>query len=160
MKTYRSLLLLLVVLALSSFSGAAPPNIVVILADDMGVGDVSHTTGRALTPNIDRLASEGMRFTDAHSSSSVCTPTRYSILTGRYNWRTRLKKSVFFNPHDRPLIGEGETTVASFLKANGYQTGCVGKWHLGIGWQFIEGYQAPADKKGNRDGTSTTRSRP
>lgn len=142
--------LLAVFIAACGFANAAPPNIVFILADDMGIGDVSHTTGRASTPNIDRLASEGMRFTDAHSSSSVCTPTRYSVLTGRYNWRTRLKKSVFFNPHDRPLIGAGETTVASFLKAHGYQTGCIGKWHLGIGWQFIEGYQPPPDKKGQQ----------
>ncbi len=126
---------------------AESPNIIFILADDMGVGDVSHTTGKAQTPNIDGLAEKGMRFTDAHSSSSVCTPTRYSVLTGRYNWRTRLKKSVFFNPHDKPLIGEGETTVASFLKSNGYQTACVGKWHLGIGWQFLENYKPDPEKK-------------
>jgi len=126
---------------------AESPNIIFILADDMGIGDVSHTTGKAQTPNIDGLAEKGMRFTDAHSSSSVCTPTRYSVLTGRYNWRTRLKKSVFFNPHDKPLIGEGETTVASFLKSNGYQTACVGKWHLGIGWQFLENYKPDPEKK-------------
>ncbi|MGI9244212.1 MAG: sulfatase-like hydrolase/transferase [Verrucomicrobiales bacterium] len=128
-------------------SGVRGPNIVFILADDMGIGDVSHTTGRAATPNIDRLAKEGMRFTDAHSSSAVCTPTRYSVLTGRYNWRTRLKKSVFFDPHDRPLIEPGETTVASYLKSNGYRTACVGKWHLGIGWQFLEDFKADPKKK-------------
>ena len=108
----------------------------------MGIGDVSHTTGKAATPFIDQLAKEGMRFTDAHSSSAVCTPTRYSVLTGRYNWRTRLKRSVFFNPHDKPLIKADETTVASFLKSNGYNTACVGKWHLGIGWQFLEDFKA------------------
>ena len=145
---------------LASFPlAAAPPNIVFILADDMGVGDVSHTTGKAATPHIDRLAREGMRFTDAHSSSAVCTPTRYSVLTGRYNWRTRLKKSVFFNPHDKPLIKEGETTVASFLKANGYRTACVGKWHLGIGWQFLEDYQ-PDPKKKKQQGWDIDYSKP
>lgn len=126
------------------------PNIVFILADDMGIGDVSHTTGKAATPHIDLLAKQGMRFTDAHSSSAVCTPTRYSVLTGRYNWRTRLKKSVFFNPHDKPLIKPGETTVASLLKANGYQTACIGKWHLGIGWQFLDDYKPDPKKKGQQ----------
>ena len=127
---------------------AEKPNIIFILADDMGIGDVSHTTGKAATPHIDRLAKEGMRFTDAHTSSSVCTPTRYSVLTGRYNWRTRLKKSVFFNPHDKPLIEKDELTVASLLKANGYHTGMVGKWHLGIGWQFKENFKPLPGKKG------------
>ena len=129
-------LALLLLLAISS--SAQSPNIVFILADDMGIGDVSHHGGLAPTPAIDRLAKEGMRFTDAHSTSSVCTPTRYGVLTGRYNWRTRLKKSVFFNPHDKPLIEAGEVTVASLLKEQGYNTACVGKWHLGIGWQFLE----------------------
>lgn len=124
------------------------PNIVFILADDMGVGDVSHNGGKAATPFIDQLAAEGMRFTDAHSSSAVCTPTRYSCLTGRYNWRTRLKKSVFFNPHDRPLIEPGESTLGSILQSKGYHTACIGKWHLGIGWQFIENFKLPKEKKG------------
>ncbi|MEM7145212.1 MAG: arylsulfatase [Verrucomicrobiota bacterium] len=126
------------VILVGATGAAERPNIVFILADDMGVGDVSHTTGLAPTPHIDRLAAEGMRFTDAHTTSSVCTPTRYGVLTGRYNWRTRLKKGVFFSPHDAPLIETGETTVASLLQEQGYETGCVGKWHLGIGWQFKE----------------------
>ncbi len=127
---------------------ADKPNIIFILADDMGVGDVSHTTGLAATPNLDRLAAEGMRFTDAHTSSSVCTPSRYSLLTGRYNWRTRLEKSVFFKPEDAPLIEPGEPTVASLLHDNGYHTAMVGKWHLGIGWQFIPGFKpAPGKEK-------------
>ena len=79
------------------------PNIIFILADDQGYGDVSHAGGLAETPNIDKLAKQGMRFTDAHTTSSVCTPTRYSILTGRYNWRSPLKRSVLFGL-DKPLI--------------------------------------------------------
>lgn len=140
----------LTALALCNLASLAAerPNIIFILADDMGIGDVSHTTGKAATPAIDRLAAEGMRFTDAHTSSAVCTPTRYSVLTGRYNWRTRLKKSVFFNPHDKPLIKEGETTVASMLKEKGYHTACIGKWHLGIGWQFQKDYKKEKGHKG------------
>ncbi|MDX1679668.1 MAG: arylsulfatase [Akkermansiaceae bacterium] len=115
---------------------AGPPNLVFILADDQGVGDVSHTGGLAATPHIDRLAEEGMRFTDAHTTSSVCTPTRYSILTGRYNWRSPLKKSVTWGLSE-PLIPEDRMTVASMLKAQGYRTGIVGKWHLGLGWHKL-----------------------
>ena len=160
MCTCRTALVSFAILISSLAPGAAEsPNIVFILADDMGVGDVSHTTGKAATPHIDQLAEQGVRFTDAHSSSAVCTPTRYSVLTGRYNWRTRLKKSVFFNPHDKPLIKEGETTVASFLKANGYQTACVGKWHLGIGWQFIDGFE-PDPKKKQEQGWDIDYSKP
>jgi len=114
------------------------PNIVYILADDWGYGDLSHAGGKASTPHCDRLATEGLRFTDAHTSSSVCTPTRYGILTGRYNWRSRLKKSVFFDPHDQPLIPASRPTVASLLKKQGYHTACIGKWHLGIGWEFLQ----------------------
>ncbi len=114
------------------------PNIVYILADDLGYGDLSHAGGKAPTPHCDRLAREGMRFSDAHTSSSVCTPTRYGILTGRYNWRSRLKSSVFFDPHDVPLIPASRPTVASLLKQQGYHTACIGKWHLGIGWKFLD----------------------
>jgi arylsulfatase A-like enzyme len=117
-------------------SATSKPNIVFILADDMGYGDVSHTGGLAPTPHIDRLRAEGMRFTDAHTTSSVCTPTRYGILTGRYNWRSPLKKSVLFGL-DSPLLSESRTTVASFLRGQGYRTGVVGKWHLGLGWQKL-----------------------
>jgi len=124
------------------------PNIVFIFADDMGIGDVSHTTGKAATPHLDRLAKEGMRFTDAHTSSSVCTPSRYSLLTGRYNWRTTLARSVFMSPTKTPLIKKDETTVASLLKTKGYHTACIGKWHLGIGWQLLEKDQKVEGQQG------------
>lgn len=111
------------------------PNIVYILADDLGYGDVSclNTDSKIQTPNIDSIAKGGMIFTDAHSGSAVCTPTRYGILTGRYCWRSRLKSGVLmgYSPH---LIEQGRTTVASMLKNLGYHTGCIGKWHLGWNW--------------------------
>lgn len=109
------------------------PNIVYILADDLGVGDVRclNPAGKFATPNLDKLASQGMIFTDAHSSSAVCTPSRYTILTGRYNWRSRLQASVF-GGYDAPLIKASQTTVPSLLKKAGYHTACIGKWHLGM----------------------------
>ena len=115
------------------------PHIVYILADDLGYGDVSsYNPGCAWeTPSIDRIATEGVRFTDAHSGSSVCSPTRYGVLTGRYSWRTRLKKGVLWS-WDPPLIGEDEFTVARLLLDEGYHTACIGKWHLGLGWQFLD----------------------
>lgn len=112
------------------------PNIVYILADDMGYGDLSSLNPESgiQTPNMDSIVKEGIYFTDAHSNSAVCTPTRYGILTGRYAWRSRLKEGVLWG-YDPPLIEEDRTTVASFLKTNGYHTACIGKWHLGLGWQ-------------------------
>ncbi len=111
------------------------PNIVYILADDMGFGDVAayNAEAKVKTPNIDRLTKEGMRFTDAHTTSSVCTPSRYSILTGRYPWRSRLSVGVL-RGYSRTLIDEGQPTVASLLKTRSYHTGVVGKWHLGLDW--------------------------
>ena len=111
------------------------PNIIYVLADDMGYGDVSclNENSKIRTTHLDRLAAEGMRFRDAHASSAVCTPSRYSILTGRYNWRSRLKQGVTFG-YDRPVIEPGRMTVASLLKEHGYTTGCVGKWRLGWTW--------------------------
>jgi len=115
---------------------AAPtptPNIVLILADDLGWGDLGcyNPDSRIPTPHLDRLASEGLRFRDAHSPSAVCTPTRYGVLTGRYAWRSRLKQGVLWG-YSPPLIESGRTTVASFLRSHGYRTACIGKWHLGL----------------------------
>ena len=112
------------------------PNIVYILADDMGYGDVSALNEQAAwqTPNIDRLAEEGMVFTDAHSGSAVCTPTRYGILTGRYSWRSSLKSGVTWS-WDDAIIESDRPTVGSFLQSQEYATACIGKWHLGLGWQ-------------------------
>ncbi len=114
-------------------SQAPPPNIVYILADDLGYGDVKclNPRGKIATPNLDRLAASGMTFTDAHSSSSVCTPTRYSILTGRYNWRSRLQSGVL-GGFSKPLIDRERLTVPALLKQHGYATACIGKWHLGM----------------------------
>ena len=115
---------------------AAPkPNIVYILADDLGYGDIGcyNPASKIPTPNIDRLAKEGVRFRDAHSPSAVCTPTRYGLLTGRYAWRTRLQRNVI-GPFALPLIAEKQLTVAELLRGQGYATACIGKWHLGWGW--------------------------
>jgi arylsulfatase A-like enzyme len=116
------------------------PNIVYIIADDMGFGDPGcfNPDSKIPTPHMDRLALEGMRFTDAHSGSAVCTPTRYGILTGRYAWRSRLKAHVLWG-YSPPLIEPGRMTVASLLGDQGYHTGCVGKWHLGLGWATTDG---------------------
>ncbi len=117
------------------------PNIIYILADDLGYGDVhalNPEKGKIPTPHMDRLAAEGMVFTDAHSSSSVCTPTRYGILTGRYNWRTRLQSGVLFG-FDQPLIAPDRLTVAGLLKEQGYTTAIIGKWHLGLGLNKPDG---------------------
>lgn len=128
------------------------PNIVYILADDMGYGDVAANNAEAKvkTPNIDRLTKEGMRFTDAHTTSSVCTPSRYSILTGRYPWRSRLSVGVL-RGYSRTLIDEGQPTVASMLKTKSYHTGVVGKWHLGMDWVPKEAYQDSLKPEFNKD---------
>jgi len=111
------------------------PNIIYVLADDLGYGDIKafNPNGKIKTPYLDKLAAEGMKFTDAHTSSAVCTPTRYGIITGRYNWRSRLKNGVLTGTSNA-LIPQSRTTVASFLKKNGYHTGFIGKWHLGWDW--------------------------
>ena len=127
------------------------PNIIYILADDMGYGDVSWLNENAgfKTPNLDRLGSEGLSFTDAHATSAVCTPSRYSLLTGRYNWRSSLKKDVL-RGYDLPLIEGGRTTIGSYLQDKGYKTACIGKWHLGMQWPL----------KDLRDKTSVDFSKP
>ncbi len=115
------------------------PNIIYILADDWGYGDVSclNSESKIKTPHTDKIAREGMIFSDAHSNSAVCTPTRYGILTGRYSWRSDLKNGVLWG-HDKLLIEKNRVTVASFLKENGYNTAYIGKWHLGLDWQTTD----------------------
>jgi arylsulfatase A-like enzyme len=110
------------------------PNIVYILCDDLGYGDIhafNPGRGKILTPNVDRLTSQGMSFTDTHSASSVCTPSRYGILTGRYAWRTRLQSDVLYGSSP-PLIAADRLTVAELLRRHGYATMAIGKWHLGL----------------------------
>ncbi len=111
------------------------PNVIYILADDLGYGDLQglNPDSKIPTPNMDKVIKQGVHFTDAHSNSAVCTPTRYGVLTGRYAFRTRLKDGVLWG-YSPSLIEEGRMTVASFLKDNGYHTACIGKWHLGLDW--------------------------
>jgi len=125
---------ILCVLCGSTFA-AERPNIVVILADDMGYGDVQalNPESKIPTPHLNQLAADGMTFTDAHTPSAVCTPTRYGLLNGRYCWRTRLKSGVL-NGYGEPLMKTSRQTIADFLAEQGYHTGIVGKWHLGLGF--------------------------
>lgn len=135
----------------------ALPNIVIIYADDMGYGDLNsqNPDSKIPTPNLDQLANEGMRFTDAHSVSTVCSPSRYSLLTGRYHWRGHLKSGIV-RPWGDPAIEDGRLTLASMLKEKGYQTAAIGKWHLGMKYPFKYGVgQNDPEKKGWRDGEST-----
>ena len=115
------------------------PNIVLILADDLGFGDLScnNTNSKIITPHLDRLAAGGMNFLDAHSPSGVCTPTRYGVLTGRYCWRTSLKRGVL-GLASPPLIDEKRLTLPGMLAKKGYATGAFGKWHLGRSWPLLD----------------------
>ena len=140
--------ILALALMLAGLNAAEKPNIIVILADDQGFGDLAanNPQSKIATPNLDALAKGGLRFTDGHTSSGVCTPTRYSLLTGRYHWRTRLQSGVLggFSP---PLIAKDRLTVAGMLKQQGYATGCFGKWHLGMSFPLKNG--GVADDGGN-----------
>lgn len=151
--TLFSILFATGVLAFSAYATgeqAAPdglperPNILLILADDLGYGDPGsyNNASQIPTPHIDRLARQGIRFTDAHTPSSVCTPTRYGLLTGRYAWRTHLDQGVLLG-YDPLLIDTSRVTLASLLKAQGYRTGGVGKWHLGLGDEERTDYGEP-----------------
>jgi len=155
--TYENLILLSLSLKLfagCSSSGNKPampdqknPNIIFIMADDMGFGDVGCYNSESLipTPNMDLLASQGIRLTDAHSPAALSTPSRYGLLTGRYCWRTRVKEGVILGYDEAPLIEKGRPTIASILRESGYSTACVGKWHLGMTWETKNGYQIQND---------------
>ncbi len=119
------------------------PNVIYILADDLGYGDLSsyNSESKINTPYLNKLADEGMRFTDMHSTSSVCTPTRYSILTGEYAWRTPLKKGVLWS-YGPLMIGENQETLPKLFKRMGYQTAVIGKWHLGLDWVLKTPYDS------------------
>ena len=124
-----------VALLAAALGRADRPNFVVILADDLGFGDVGYLNpeSRIPTPNLDSLAAQGIAFTDAHTPSGVCTPTRYGLITGRYAWRTRLKSGVL-NGYGEPLLAPDRETIGTFLGSNGYRTAVIGKWHLGLGF--------------------------
>jgi len=111
------------------------PNIVIIYADDMGYGDLNcqNPNSKIPTPNLDKLASEGMRFTDAHSSSGICSPSRFALLTGTYHWR---RQHGIVGAFGKPFFKDSDITLPQVLKTQGYTSACIGKWHLGWDWEF------------------------
>lgn len=125
------------------------PNIVIIYADDLGYGDLSCLSAESKipTPNLDKLASEGMHFTDAHSSSGICSPSRYALLTGNYHWR---RQHGIVNAFGEPFFKKGEFTMASMLKSQGYHTAAIGKWHLGWDWNSVKKTGAKEKKAGKK----------
>jgi arylsulfatase A len=129
----------LILFGMASAAVADSPNIVIVLADDLGFGDLScnNADSKIETPVLDQLSREGINLTDAHSPSGVCTPTRYGLLTGRYCWRTQLKRGVLRDGAS-PLIERDRLTIAAMLAEKGYATGHFGKWHLGRSWNLIE----------------------
>lgn len=128
---------------------AQKPNIVIIYADDLGFGDLScqNPESKIITPHLDKLASEGMRFTDAHSSSGICSPSRYALLTGNYHWR---RQHGIVNSFGSPFFKEGEFTIATMLKSQGYSTAAIGKWHLGWNWDAVKKPGAKPVKQGKK----------
>lgn len=129
-----------------SAAKSASPNVILILADDLGYGDISayNPQSKIQTPNIDRLAKSGTSFTDAHSVSALSTPSRYGLLTGRYPWRTTLKEGVL-NGYSPAMITPDRRTIAQMFSDRGYSTACIGKWHLGWGWQKCADAQSDKD---------------
>jgi arylsulfatase A len=143
-------LLSLMVLSLTTLCGAAEkPNIVILYADDMGYGDLAaqNPNSKIPTPFLDQLAAQGLRLTDGHSSSGICTPSRYALLTGRFHWR---KFHGIVNSFGPPSFDDSELTLPEMAKSVGYKTACIGKWHLGWNWDAIRKPDAKEDgKKGN-----------
>lgn len=139
----------LITLAASFCTAADRPNIVIIYADDMGYGDlaIQNTESKIATPYLDRLAREGLRFTDAHSSSGICTPSRYALLTGRYHWR---KFHSIVNSWGDSVFADERLTLPEMLRAKGYTTACIGKWHLGFNWSAIRKPDAKQISTGRR----------
>jgi arylsulfatase A-like enzyme len=124
----------------SSFAAAQRPNFLIILADDLGYGDMQANNpqrGKIPTPHMDSLAAQGMRFTDGHTSSGCCSPTRYTLLTGRYHWRSRLQQGIVqvWGP---PLVAPDRLTIGRLAQQHGYRTACIGKWHLGRDWPITD----------------------
>jgi arylsulfatase A len=141
-----SLLLALLLAPLPAAETSKPMNIVLLYADDLGYGDLGcyNKESKIPTPHLDRLASEGLRFTDAHSSSGICTPSRYAMLTGRHHWRDFHGIDSGF---DKPFFKPGQLTLPAMLKQRGYATACIGKWHLGWDWDSIRKPGTPAKAK-------------
>ena len=126
-------------------TGPSKPNVVIVLTDDLGYGDVSflNPESKVKTPHMDALAREGVWATDAHAPSTVCSPSRYAILTGRYAWRGKLRAGRL-NPWAESAISKDRVTLPKLLKRKGYFTACVGKWHLGFDWPWKDGKKPPA----------------
>ncbi|MEX0677251.1 MAG: arylsulfatase [Pirellulales bacterium] len=138
----NSVLACLMALAMcsSSFAAAPRPNFLIILADDLGYGDMQANNpqrGKIPTPHMDALAAQGMRFTDGHTSSGCCSPTRYTLLTGRYHWRSRLQQGIV-QVWGAPLVAPDRLTIGRLAQQHGYRTACVGKWHLGRDWPIAD----------------------
>ncbi len=144
----REVILVLTTAMVICFDAVAndKPNVIYILADDLGYGDISsfNPHSKINTTHIDKLAQGGIKFTDMHTNSAVCTPTRYGILTGRYSWRTKMKKGVT-NGHSDALIQSGRATIGGFMQGQGYHTAAIGKWHLGMNWQWQKGKKNTPD---------------
>lgn len=163
-QTVRCMLVLLAAIFAADSALGELPNIVVLYADDLGYGDVqcyNPDRGKIPTPHIDQLAAEGMRFTDGHSSSGVCSPSRYTILTGRYHWRTRLQSGIV-GLWGVPLITPDRMTIGSLAKQHGYRTACIGKWHLGWNWPIPDAQKAlfrTTGYGGKKDLTATDKHR-
>ena len=139
------------------FGQSNKPNVILIYADDLGYGDVTcyNPDSKISTPNIDKLADEGMRFTDAHSAASFCTPSRYSLLTGNYCWRSQ-NTSELQGGYGLPIIEDDEMTLGHLFRNNGYKTAALGKWHVGMKWTMKEGFRRKSRNKETVDHEKAT----